>query len=600
MFSKYSGGIFMISIVRRCTLFVFAMIFFAAFSFAQSSAPSSPDSQLKSVSPADVPPAPLFTSETKFVSIPVVVTGKDGQHIKGLPKSAFRIEEQGHPRDIAIFEEVTSLAPSLQVRAAAPAQGHTNFTFGDARGWRVTAIVLDLVNTPYIHQQEARRKLIAYLQKSIQRDEPTALFGLGRSGLRQLHPFTQDQAVLVAALHKLQGEVSTDEMTEGSASVMTETTASLDLNSVSQSADIISQFIQDAAATEAAYQQRNSIRTTLQAMDELAHAYQAIPGRKTLIWASAGFPFMLDDPQAFARMGTDMQQQYEQTWRSLNAAGISVYTVDVSGLKGLSGMTQSFDASRANASINPGTSRTRASKPLTIQYDKDQQRQQSLRAFAEATGGTACVNSNDLEHCFARAVDDSRSYYMLGYYLPQDDQQTGWRKLKVKVDAPGAHVRAREGFYIGPVVKDTPQTRQQQIAEALRSPVEYTGIRMNVRELPPDAQDKDAQDKHDGRQHCRFAVGMPARSITVDAHNANNIDMAIVAIAMDEHGKAVGDGESHLSGKLKQETADKIRRSGAAVEVGLDLPAGTYKMRFAVRDNLSGELGSVAFEYVMK
>jgi VWFA-related protein len=581
----------MVSSARRCLLLLATFLLFVGISFAQSSSPASPDAQLK---PNDAAP-PLFTSTTQFVTIPVVVTGKDGQHITGLPKSAFRIEEQGHPRDTAVFEEVTSLAPSLQVRTAMPAQGHTNFIFGESRNWRVTAIVLDLVNTPYMDQQQARRQLISYLQKSISREEPMALFGLGRSGLKQLHPFTQDPAVLIAALHKLQGEVSTDEMTESSSSVATESTASLDNASVSQSADVISQFMQDAAATEAAFQQRNSIRTTLQAMDELAHAYQAIPGRKTLIWASAGFPFMLDDPQAFARMGTDMQERYQQTWRSLNAAGISVYTVDVSGLKGLAGVTRNFDAARSAAYINPGTNRTRASKPMTIQYDKDQQRQQSLRAFAEATGGVACVNSNDLEHCFARAVDDSRSYYMLGYYLPQDDQQTGWRKLKVKVDAPGAHVRAREGFFVGPVVKDSPQQRQHEIAEALQSSVEYTGIRMNVRELPADATDK-----KDGKQHCRFAVGMPARSITVDAHNANNVDMAIVAVAMDGHGKAVGEGESHLSGKLKQETAEKIRRSGAAVELGIDLPPGTYQLRFAARDNLGGELGSVAFAYDVK
>ncbi len=589
------------SIARRFIILFAAINLSAGFCLAQTSSPSSPDAQWKPVSPADDPAVPLFTSDTQFVMIPVVVTGKDGQHVTGLAKSAFHVEEQGQPRKIAVFEEVTSLAPSLTLRSATPSAGHTNFTFADARGWRVTAIVLDLVNTPHIHQQEARRTLISYLQKSIQRDEPTALFGLGRSGLKQLHPFTQDPAVLVAALHKVQAEISTDEMTEGSASIMTETTASLDNNSVSQSADIISQFIKDAAATEAAYQQRNSIRTTLQAMDEIAHAYQAVPGRKTLIWASAGFPFMLDDPQAFARMGTDMQQLYEQTWRTLNAASISVYTVDVTGMKGFSGITQGFDASRHGTSINPGTSRTRASAPMTIKYDKDLERQQTMRAFAEATGGTACVNSNDLEHCFARAVDDSRTYYMIGYYLPQDDQQPGWRKLKVKVDAPAAHVRARAGFYVGAAIKDSPQQRQREISEALRSPVEYTGIRMNVRELNCEA----TAAKNNGaasaaKTHCRFAVGMPARSITVDAHNANNIDMAIVAIAFDQHGKSVGDGESHLSGKLKQETADKIRRAGAAVEVGLDLPPGSYKMRFAARDNLSGELGSVAFDYEVK
>jgi VWFA-related protein len=429
----------------------------------------------------------------------------------------------------------------------------------------------------------------------LRREEPTALFGLNQSGLKQLHPFTTDTGVLIAALKKVRGEVSSVEMSDESAQMTAEMTASLDSNSVSQSADTIAQFMQDAEATLAAYQQRNSIRTTLTAMTQIAHAFEAVPGRKTMIWASGGFPFMIDDPQAFARMGTDMVNQYEETWRALLSAGIAVYTVDVTGLSGpstlttASGRTISFDASNRGAAMTP-TNRTSASKPMTIPYNKDQQRQMTLRAFAEATGGLPCVNTNDIEKCFAKAVEDSRAYYLLGYYLPSDDQKPGWRKLKVKVNAEGAHARAREGFYVAAAVEDSPQLRQRQLVDALRSPVEFTGVRMNVHEVPVGSETKPAAP---GKTRHEFTVRMPPKSVTVNEQNGNEVDLTVVAVAFGGNDKNAGQGENHVAGKLKAETVQKIRRSGMAVEVGMELAPGKYDLRFAVRDNLSGEIGTV-------
>ena len=535
-----------------------------------------------------------FSAHTQLVLVPVVVTGKNGQHISGLTREAFRIEEHGKVRQATIFEEVKSVAPDAQARAvAAPAAGHANFSFANSDNWRLTVVVLDMVNTPFLNQHEGKLQLIRYLSKNLKREEPTALLGLNSSGLKQLYPFTTDTGVLIAALKKVRGQVGVDEMNDEASEMISDETDSLD-NSASPYADEIAQFLQDANATAVAFQQRNSIRTTLEAMREIAHAYEAIPGRKTLIWASGGFPFMLDDPQAFARMGNDMHEEYEETWRAITSAGIAVYPIDFTGLKA---PTATDTSRRAASGRRAGTSWMGVPGQMTIPYDKDQQRQMTLRAFADATGGVPCVNTNDLEKCFARAVEDSRSYYLLGYYLPADDLQPGWRKLKVKVDVEGAHARAREGFYVGAAVEDTPKARQRQMVEALRSPVEFTGIRMNVREV---AVETDRQAPPAGKTRQQFAVGMPARSVTVDTQNGNNVDLSIVAIAFDKKGNSAGQGENHVAGKLKAETAEKIKRSGLAAEVGVELPPGTYDMHFAVRDNLNGEVGSVVFPLEVK
>lgn len=539
--------------------------------------------------------APSFTSSSQLVLVPVVVTDRKGAHVDGLGREAFTIEENGQARKFTVFEEVRTWAAKARPQAAT-LEGRSNFTLDDTNKWRLTVVVLDMLNTPYLRQAEAKRRLIGYLSKSLQREEPTALFGLGSSGLKQLHPFTTDTAVLLAALQKVKGQISPDEINEQSAAGTADTAASMAQASGSD-AQMIADFLNDSEATFAAFQQRAAIRTTLTAMTQLAHAYRAIPGRKTLIWASGGFPFMIDDPQAFARMGTDMAEKYEETWRTLIAADIAVYTVDVTGLGGGSSNLGSANASatRRTAGTRP-INRMGMQSAVSVPYDKGVQKLETLRAFANATGGIPCVNTNDIESCFARAVEDSRSYYLLGYYLPSDDHKPGWRKLKVKVAGEGLHLRGRQGFYVGAPAKDTPEERRRQIVDALRSPVEFTGIRLNVREAEAGAAVKPAE----GKSRHEFMVGIVGDSLTIDEKNANVVDVTIVAVAFTTGGKDAGQAENRVSGKLNPETLRRLRQAGLGVKQSLELAPGKYDVRFVVRDNLSGNVGSIGYPLDVK
>jgi len=100
----------------------------------------------------------------------------------------------------------------------------------------------------------------------------------------------------------------------------------------------------------------------------------------------------------------------------------------------------------------------------------------TLHAFADATGGRACVTVDELEKCFTEAVDDSQAYCLVGCYLG-GDTQPGWRKLKVKVTGDGLRVRYRTGFYVAPKIQDSAGLRRKQLVDALASPVQFTGLR---------------------------------------------------------------------------------------------------------------------------
>jgi VWFA-related protein len=541
-------------------------------------------------------PTPEFTSKSQLVLVPVLVTGKNGAHMGGLRRASFRIVEQGKAREATVFEEVRTVAPDTKSRPTVALEGRSNFSLGDAQNWHVTVVLLDMLNTPFLYQAEGKRRLIEYLSKSLQREEPTALFGLRGSGLKQLHPFTTDTAVLIAALKKVREQVGQDEINEQSATIVGDMAADLQ-TSANETAQQVGDFLSEQSAVMSAFQQRDSIRTTLTAMAQIARAYGAIPGRKTLIWASGGFPFMIDDPQSFAHMGTDMADKYEETWRALAAAQVAVYTVDVTGLSGSTNTASgNFDARRYAAGIRPG-SRMSIGSAMNNPYDKGAEKQATLRAVADATGGTACVNTNDLEKCFAHAVDDSRAYYLLGYYLPADDQKPGWRKLKVEVDAPGAHVRARKGFYVSAPLADTPEAREKEIANAVRSPVEFTGVRINAREELVGANSKPAAA---GKSVREFTVGVLGDSLTVDVQNGNAVDLTLLAVAYDAGSKSAAQSELHVAAKLTPDRLEKLRKSALGLKPSLELAPGKYNVRFAVRDNLNGEIGSVEYPLEVK
>jgi VWFA-related protein len=520
--------------------------------------------------PAAAAEEPKFTSKTQLVLVPVVVTGEHGEFVGGLGRDAFKIEEGKKAREATIFEEVKTFAPAAPARAATLA-GRSNFTDSDVQNWRLTVVVLDMLNTGYLYLPGGKQHLVDFLSKilsdSLQRGEPTAMFGLGTNGLTLLHPFSSDTAVLVEALRHVQMDIGAHPIREPV--VLPGQSAGMQ-QAVNETAQRISDFINEGPALRLVY--RDLVWTTLDAMTQIAHAYSAIPGRKTMIWASGRLPFMIDDPDWFAHMGPQTTEKYDEAWRSLVAAEIAGYPVDLSGL----------DDRNSSAYVRFG--------PASRARD-------SLITLADATGGTACMKTTEVAECIARGVEDSHAYYLLGYYLPANDQKEGWRKLKVKVEATGAQVRARAGFYVPSPTKDTPEARHREIEEAMRSPVDFTGVRLNVREIPVSAGSKATAP---GKSLHQFSVGVLGKSVSVDAGKSNAIDMTLVAVAFAHDGANAGHAELHMAAQLPPDRVEALRKSGIQGTPLLELAPGKYDIRFVVRDNLSGGIGSVVYPLQVK
>ncbi|HXY24443.1 MAG TPA: VWA domain-containing protein [Candidatus Acidoferrum sp.] len=532
---------------------------------------------------------------TGLVLVPVIVTDKSGKPVSGLTKDAFHLEENGKSRSLSFFEETQTQKLTAFPSGSSPATTSANFLPHDDR-LRLTIVLLDMLNTPWLRQVEAKKQLIDYLLRLTSQGEPIALFALNSSGLHQIHPLTTDTKVLVLALQKLKLSLSSEESTQPPATLTDDPT--IDGQSTLEE-QLLSDMLQDLNDTVAANYQRMATRQTLSAMTQFAHALRSFPGRKTLIWATAGFPFTIDDPDAFARQGDDLRPEYEEAWRSLNSSNIAVYPVDLGSAdfptKALPSSNATVSKTQINTIRGGGGGALRSS--VNLPYDQGVQQRLTMHSFADATGGRACITISALEKCFAEAVDDSRAYYLLGYYLGEDTQP-GWRKLRVKVSRESLHVRSRTGFYVGPRVADTPEQRRQELVDALASVVQYTGLHLTARlETEDSASPSAASQPTSGAGQTRsvaFQLGIMGDTLTVDRERNNAIDLQIASLAFDSKRKSVASSSQAVATTLKPELLQKILQTGLGIAQKLDLPPGKYEIKFAVRDNLTGSIGTVS------
>jgi len=523
-----------------------------------------------------------FSARSELVLIPVLVTDKSGAHIAGLKQEDFTVLENGSEKKIATLEEISSDA----IRLSRPWNPNefSNSLAGGSSTRRVTLIVLDFINTPVVDQAFARKELLKYLTESLDRREPTGLYTLTRSGVQVVHDFTTDPRVLVAALHKVKGDVSQIVDTPEDVEAMTGTvspdgSAGVDPGMVQTEAQKLQTMTEDAELNFQSFQQRLAITYTLEGMQQVAQSLTGLPGRKSLIWAGGGFPFSVsDNTMQLAPAGrdtlTDVLPLYEHTWQLLNDAQIALYPLDVKGLL----------ITSPTASVrNPGKNYVRNMSWRQIDT------QATLQTFAEATGGRAYYNSNDLVKGFRDAVHDSSQYYMLGYYLDHTNTKPGWRKLAVKVKREHVEVRARNGFFITNSTIDPETTRNSDISSALQSPLDFTALQLTARWESLESA------KEAGKKRVIYSLRVAPDAALIDAASNNHIELEFVAVAKTPDGKQVGQPVGRKADL--HPTADQLatlREKGIAYHGYLDLAPGEYTARIVVRDNLSGRVGSVA------
>ncbi len=279
--------------------------------------------------------APKFRVRTELVTVPVVVLRQGStfrqlhirgwldEHVTGLTKDDFEIEEDGQPKPIASFEEITS--SSLAIKPAPPPGVFTNEIVSDGPVSMVV-ILLDLINTPYFYQEAAKEKLLEYLQRDFRGDQPTMLVALHPDGLRILHDFTTDPQLLVKLVRRLGSKVEHDPKLDNQTETEFSHSIAGEIDIQKEYDAIEKEFLANYTGRDRYAQQllRGRLERTFLELQQLSQALSAVRGMKTLAWVTGGFMLSYNMDSRDQRL----VDQHAHTLKMLSAAGIAVYPID--------------------------------------------------------------------------------------------------------------------------------------------------------------------------------------------------------------------------------------------------------------------------------
>ena len=513
------------------------------------------------------PQAPTIKVRTGLVLIPAVVTDAKGNRITDMKKEDFVVLEDGQRQEIQLFERVETKA-EVAKPTATPEGVFTNTTEG--RNNRLSIFVLDLLNSSFNEQRTAREELLDSLSKALDAKEPLCLIAIDSSGVKLIHDFTTEPAALIEAIKKVRGRPADKDKPatnpEESSYAMGQ---GLNSKSGTRNAAMEESRLEQLSLFSAmdSLQAKERIGLTLEALREIGEAFTGIPGRKSMIWATGGFPFEIDDASEFGLRNRDLLPAYEQAWRALNQANISVYPLDVSDL------------------VNPAHVGAGIGRPQPQHVHVDMHIA-NMENFAATTGGKFCDRSWDVRKCLDQAAKDSSDYYLLGIYDRSGTGKPGWRKLSVRSMRTGLQVRARTGYYMGGAASEK-QDEKVEIEKALVAPFDYPALPMTVKITGT------AASSNKGTKTVAFVYAVPGAGIIVEAENGKQLRLEFAALARDGAGKMMGSYSKVIGGKLSEAQAVQVREKGVLFTGTMELSPGEYSLSFVVKDEVNDKLGSV-------
>lgn len=336
---------------------------------------------------------------------------------------------------------------------------------------------------------------------------------------------------------------------------------------------------------ESAYFQVDSVKRTLDALIAIANYLAHFPGRKNLIWVSSSFPISIGfdtdrqpgDTRDQVHFSTDLESAYKHFRAALNNANMAIYPVDARGLV--------------------------AGAPGTTNFNNLYSSQDTMKELANATGGVAFVNTNDVARAIRAAADDSLSSYELGFYLRDIKWNGQEHTLKVKVSRPGVHLRYRQGYFATRENSKTSKNSDQvdnQFNQALYSPLDSPGLGLKVTlekvTHVADTRRVLGTDKvvpyH--RDRALLGINVDARDIKLlGGSNDTTVQLALVLAQTGPDGKVLDAARYDMKLHVAASGLQRFKGEGLRVEKWVDLVQGATSLELVVRDPTSGDLGSV-------
>jgi VWFA-related protein len=514
------------------------------------------------------PPQPpvTFKVEVNYVEVDATVTDAQGNFVRGLTRDDFKVVEAGVPQTLTAFSmvdiPVARVDPPLYTNKPIPVDVVSN---REPFEGRVFVIVIDDLNTGPTRTPRIRAAARQFVERYVGANDMIAV--VNTSGYaRAMQDFTSNRALAVKAID---GAIGNKEASSTEARLQ-----DYYLNRDSGGSSNMNAAFNDMM-------RYNNARNTLRTLKSLSDYLAGMRGRrKSVVMFSEGLNYDLVDAVNNAHT-TDVQAELRSFVAAATRGNVSVYTVDPRGLT--TGMEDAIEIGSmpTDGSINA----TQLMDEMRLEHD-------SLRTIADETGGFAVLNQNDYRNAFARILDESSSYYVLGYYPANEKRDGKFRTVTVTVNRPGLRVRTRRG-YVAPVpgkkeraAKGTPADRTSAaLADAMDSPIPVSGLTVSAFAAPfKGAPGKDAitvSVEVDGST-MRFAR-------RPDGHYANDLEVTLVAV--DSNAGKVKDGSHDTVNVVLKPNVSEMRSPFRVVRV-LKVPPGKYQLRVGAKEG-GGRVGTV-------
>jgi len=352
--------------------------------------------------------------------------------VAGLTTADFEVQQDGVPQKITNFYAVAGGKVLLEDGTSIPL-GATDKDGAVEVPREVAAHYVFYVDNLNIQPQNRNRmfkRLKEFIPQVIGPNAEGMVVTFNRS-VKIRKGFTNDPKELLGALEDIELD------TGGGTNYQSERR-----DAISKINDAKSSSEAQAFAKTYALALRNDLEFTVDAIQSTINSLAGLQGRKNFVYMSEGLPATaglelyeairekFQDPSAsMQEFEYDMNAKYVKIVSAANANGVTVYTLDASGL------TTSDLMSAEN----------RTTDVRVNEFFVRQNMQGPIRMMAEETGGIAAINTNDWKASLDQIASDFSNFYSLGYRSAKGASDRP-HKIEVSVKKKGLKVRTRTSF----------------------------------------------------------------------------------------------------------------------------------------------------------
>ncbi len=512
-------------------------------------------------------PQSTFTMKVNAELVLTNVVARDAKThelVLGLKQSDFTIYENGKPQQIATFDfQSVDMATPLNeatvsgLAAGAGGSGTKAAVVArpeDLRNHRLIVMFFDLTS---MQPEDLERSVNAardFLKKKMAPADLVALVSLGDT-LKVDQDFTADKDALL-------NEVGIYNGTES--------------QGFAQGAGSNSNQVEDTTAytpDESEYNDLNTDRE-LFALRAIAKSLERITEKKSLLYFSGGI----------SRDGIENQASLRAAINAAVRANLAIYSVDTRGLQAISPLGDASTGSLRGTGAYSGGA-------LQNNMNQNFATQEVMATLSSDTGGKAFFDSNDFAPAFAQVQRDTSAYYAIGYHSTNLARDGKYRRLTFKINRPGIKLEYRPGYYAPSDFQHSgKEDRERELEEQLSSDLPATDMAVYL--------DAMYFRLDENRLYVPVSLIVPGSQIPfVKGGDKDKATLDIIGTVIDEVKRPIGRARETV--KLNLDQSLGARQKNIQYTTSFNLPAGKYHLKFVVRENQTGRMGSFEADIVL-